>query len=125
MVQKSQNKTLANTRTNTLNNKCITHAHTYTHTFEEVGSEACLVDRPVRDKLHPQRVSRGAHVLGFVVAAEPANKRARLQGAVTNFQVVVSTAVVPLDLRIMHAHTHRHTHDSKYTGVCTSILLVG
>lgn len=68
-------------------------------TFEEVGGEAGLVDRAVGHKLHPEGVRGGAHVVWLVVAAEPANQRTRLQRAVPHLQVVVGTAVVPLNLR--------------------------
>lgn len=67
-------------------------------TFEEVSGKAGLVDRPIGHKLHPERVRSGAHVVGLVVAAEPADKRARLQRAVPHLQVVVGAAVVPLNL---------------------------
>ena len=70
-----------------------------THTFEKVSSKAGLVNRPVWDKLHPQCVWGGAHILGFVVTTESTNQRAGLQGAVSDLQVVVGAAVVPLNLQ--------------------------
>lgn len=76
-------------------------------TFEEVGGEASLVHRPVGDKLHPQSVRGGANVFRFVVATETANQWACFKWAVPNLQVVVGTAVVPLDL---HKYTVTHTH---------------
>lgn len=68
-------------------------------TFEEVRGKAGLVDCAVGHKLHPECVGGGAHVVGLVVAAEPANQRARLQRAIPHLQVVIGAAVVPLDLQ--------------------------
>lgn len=68
-------------------------------TFEEVGGEASFVDCAVGHKLHPERVRGGAHVVGLVVAAEPANQGARVQRAIAHLKVVVGTAVVPFNLQ--------------------------
>lgn len=104
-------------KTHTHTSECITNAlwkhnqltqsfsfsHSHTHTFEKVSSKAGLVYSPIWDKLHPQRVWGRAHVLGFVVATESPNQRARFERAVPNFQVIVSAAVVPLDLHQRYA----------------------
>lgn len=69
------------------------------HTFEEVGSEPGFVDRAIGYKLHPQLVGAALDVVRLVVSAEAAQKRAAFWIPIAHLEVVISTAVVPLNLR--------------------------
>lgn len=70
-----------------------------THTFEEVGSEPGFVDWAIGHKLHPQLVGAALDVIWLVVAAEAAQQRAVFRVPITNLEIVISTAVVPLNLQ--------------------------
>lgn len=68
------------------------------NTFEEVDSKAGLVDGAVGHKLHPQSVGSALDVIRLIVTAIPSNQIACLRVAIPNLEVVISTAVVTLNL---------------------------
>lgn len=72
-------------------------------TFEEVCSKACFINSPIRDKFHPEVVGGGPDIFRFIIATESTNQRAVLWQPISNLQIVICTAVMPLDL-----HEQRH-----------------
>lgn len=68
-------------------------------TLEEIGCKACFIDGTVGHKLHPQSVGTGFDSFWLLIATEVANQGALLCGTVTNFQIVIGTAVVPFNLK--------------------------
>lgn len=68
-------------------------------TFEKVGCETSLVDRAIRHKLHPELVGTGLNVIWLVVTTEASHQWAVLGVPIPHLQVVIGTAVMPLNLR--------------------------
>lgn len=69
------------------------------HTLEEAGCEACFIDGTVGHKLHPQSVGAGLDSLWLLIATEVANQGTLLCGSISDFQIVICTAVMPFDLK--------------------------
>lgn len=67
-------------------------------TFEEVDSKASLVNGPIRHKLHPQLVGGAFDVIRLIITTVPSNQIACLQVTIPDLQVVISTAVMTLNL---------------------------
>lgn len=69
-------------------------------TFEKVDREARFVNRPVGDELEPEPTRCAFDVVRFLITAVSPNEVAALTVSITDFQVVVSTAVVALNLGV-------------------------
>lgn len=67
-------------------------------TFEEIGSEAGFVDGAIWNEFHPQLVGAGFDVIRLVVATEATQQWAVFIVSITDFQVVISATVMPLNL---------------------------
>ncbi len=68
-------------------------------TFEKVGCKPSFVNWSIRHKLQPKVVGAAFDVIWFVVATETGEQRAALRTAVPHLHVVVSAAVVSLNLQ--------------------------
>lgn len=69
-------------------------------TFEKVDCEASFVNGPVGDELEPEPTRCAFDVIGFLITAVSPNEVAALAVPITDFQVVISTAVVALNLGV-------------------------
>ena len=67
-------------------------------TLEKIGCKASFIDRAIGHELHPHSIGAGLHIVWLLVATEVADQGAVFREAITDFQVVVCTAVMPFDL---------------------------
>lgn len=68
------------------------------HTLEKIGCKTRFIDRAIGHKLHPHSVGARFHIFWLLVATKMANQGALFSGAIADFQVVVSAAVMPFYL---------------------------
>lgn len=69
-------------------------------TFEKVDSKASFVNGPVRDELEPEAAGCALDVIRLLVATVAPDEGAGLTVPVTHLQVVIGTAVMPLNLGV-------------------------
>ena len=75
-------------------------------TLEKIGCKASFIDRAVGHELHPHSIGAGLHIVWLLVATEVADQGAVFREAITDFQVVVCTAVMPFDLKGLEGKPH-------------------
>lgn len=68
------------------------------HTLEKISCKARFIDGAIGHKLHPHSVGAGFHILRLLIATKVTNQGALFCGAISDFQVVICTAIMPLDL---------------------------
>lgn len=69
-------------------------------TFEKVDCEASFVNGPVGDKLEPEPTRCAFDVVRLLITTVSPNEVAALAVPITDFQIIVSTAVMALNLGV-------------------------